>query len=69
MLDEKRAHLNEDAVLLLNKGKRGLFRLVFGRTTVIILLLALAGGAAVCRVLEIETAPLSTARPRCWAWL
>jgi len=41
MLEEKRAHLNEDAVLLLNKGKRGLFRLVFGRTTVIILLLAL----------------------------
>ena len=40
MLDEKRAHLNEDAVLLLNKGKRGLFRLIFGRTTVVILLLA-----------------------------
>ena len=40
MLEEKRAHLNEDAVLLLNKGKRGLFRLIFGRTTVVILLLA-----------------------------
>ena len=41
MLEDKRPHLNEDAVLLLNKGKRGLFRLIFGRTTVIILLLAL----------------------------
>ncbi len=26
MLEEKRAHLNEDAVLLLNKGKRPLLR-------------------------------------------
>ena len=41
MPEDKRPHLNEDAVLLLNKGKRGLFRLIFGRTTVIILLLAL----------------------------
>lgn len=31
---------DEEAVLLLNKGKRGLFRLIFGRTTVVVLLLA-----------------------------
>ena len=33
-------HKNEDAVLLLNKGKRGFFRLIFGRTTIVLLLLA-----------------------------
>ena len=32
---------DEEAVLLLNKGKRGLFRLVFGRTTVVVLLLVI----------------------------
>lgn len=31
---------DENAVLLLNKGKRGFFRLIFGRTTVVVLLLA-----------------------------
>ena len=40
MPEEKRKHLDEDAVLLLNKGKRGLGRLIFGRTAIIILLLA-----------------------------
>lgn len=40
MAEEKRAHLDEEAVLLLNKGRRGLFRLIFGRTAVILLLLA-----------------------------
>ena len=40
MPEEKKKHLDEDAVLLLNKGKRGLVRLIFGRTAIIILLLA-----------------------------
>ena len=40
MPEEKKKHLDEDAVLLLNKGKRGLGRLIFGRTAIIILLLA-----------------------------
>lgn len=40
MAKEKRAHLDEEAVLLLNKGKRGLFRLIFGRTTIVVVLLA-----------------------------
>lgn len=40
MAKENRGAWEEDAVLLLNKGKRGFFRLIFGRTTVVILLLA-----------------------------
>ena len=40
MAKEKRGSWEEDAVLLLNKGKRGFFRLIFGRTTVVVLLLA-----------------------------
>ncbi len=40
MRKEKKNHLDEEAVLLLNKGKRGFFRLIFGRTTVVVLLLA-----------------------------
>ena len=40
MSENKRPHLDEEAVLLLNKGRRGLLRLIFGRTAVIILLLA-----------------------------
>ena len=44
MPKEKKNHLDEEAVLLLNKGKRGIFRLIFGRTTVVILLLALQFG-------------------------
>ena len=36
---KKRAELEEGAVLLLNKSKRGLLRLVFGRTAVVIALL------------------------------
>ena len=40
MTKEKRTHLDEEAVLLLNKGRRGFFRLIFGRTTVVVLLLA-----------------------------
>lgn len=36
----KEKKLDEEAVLLLDKGKRGLGRLIFGRTTVVILLLA-----------------------------
>ena len=39
MATEKKAQLEEGAVLLLNKGRRGLLRLVFGRTAVIIALL------------------------------
>ena len=39
MAKEKKS-LDEEAVLLLNRGKRGFFRLVFGRTTVVLLLLA-----------------------------
>ena len=39
MATEKKAQLEEGAVLLLNKGRRGLLRLVFGRTAVIIVLL------------------------------
>jgi len=31
---------DENAVLLLNKGKRGFFRLIFGRTTIVVFLLA-----------------------------
>ena len=37
MSENKRPHLDEEAVLLLNKGRRGLLRLIFGRTAVIIL--------------------------------
>ena len=44
MAKEKRNHWDEEAVLLLNKGKRGLFRLIFGRTTVVVLLLAIQFG-------------------------
>lgn len=44
MAKEKKNHRDEEAVLLLNKGKRGLFRLVFGRTTVVVLLLAVQLG-------------------------
>ena len=44
MPKEKKNHLDEEAVLLLNKGKRGIFRLIFGRTTVVILLLVLQFG-------------------------
>ncbi len=40
MVKEKKAHLDEEAVLLLNKGRRGLFRLIFGRTTIVVMLLA-----------------------------
>jgi len=40
MAKENRGSWEEDAVLLLNKGKRGFFRLIFGRTTVVVLLLA-----------------------------
>jgi len=40
MSEEKRPHLNEEKILLLNKGKRGLGRLIFGRTAVVLLLLA-----------------------------
>lgn len=43
MAGNKRA-LDDEAVLLLNKGKRGLARLVFGRTTVIVLLLLIQIG-------------------------
>lgn len=39
-MPKERKNLDEEAVLLLNKGKRGLFRLIFGRTTIVILLLA-----------------------------
>ena len=39
MAKEKKS-LDEEAVLLLNKGKRGFFRLIFGRTTIVVLLLA-----------------------------
>ena len=35
-----RKNLDEEAVLLLNKGKQGLFRLIFGRTTTVLALLA-----------------------------
>ena len=44
MPKEKKNHLDEEAVLLLNKGKRGIFRLIFGRPTVVILLLVLQFG-------------------------
>ena len=40
MAKEKHSSWEEDAVLLLDKGKRGFFRLIFGRTTVVVLLLA-----------------------------
>ena len=40
MAKEKRNFWDEEAVLLLNKGKQGIFRLIFGRTTVVIALLA-----------------------------
>ena len=40
MAEEKRGHLDKEAVLLLNRGRRGLRHLVFGRTAVIIALLA-----------------------------
>ena len=40
MAKENRGSWEEEAVLLLNKGKRGFFRLIFGRATVVGLLLA-----------------------------
>ena len=43
MAEEKRGHLDKEAVLLLNRGRRGLRHLVFGRTAVIIALLAAQG--------------------------
>jgi len=39
MQGDRKAFHRDDAVLLLNKGKRGLWRVVFGRTAVVILLL------------------------------
>ena len=44
MVKDKMNHLDEEAVLLLNKGKRGFFRLIFGRTTVVVLLLVIQFG-------------------------
>ena len=44
MAEEKRGHLDKEAVLLLNRGRRGLRHLVFGRTAVIIALLAAQAG-------------------------
>lgn len=44
MAKDRENHGEGEAVLLLNKGKRGLLRMVFGRTMVIILLLALQVG-------------------------
>ena len=32
MTEDRKQRLDEEAVLLLNKGKKGLLRLVFGRT-------------------------------------
>ena len=40
MTKEKGFRHEEEAVLLLNKGKQGIVHLIFGRTGVIILLLA-----------------------------
>lgn len=40
MTQEKKTSHRDEAVLLLNKGKRGLLRVVFGRTAMVILLLA-----------------------------
>lgn len=40
MPQEKKTSHRDDAVLLLNKGKRGLLRVIFGRTALVILLLA-----------------------------
>lgn len=40
MAKKKNGHLEEDAVLLLHRGRRGLLRLVFSRTGVVLLLLA-----------------------------
>ena len=48
MAEEKRGHLDKEAVLLLNRGRRGLRHLVFGRTAVIIALLAAQGFTVVC---------------------
>ena len=39
-MEKEKKSLDEEAVLLLNRGKRGFFRLVFSRTTVVLLLLA-----------------------------
>ena len=39
MTQEKKTSHRDEAVLLLNKGKRGLLRVVFGRTAMVILLL------------------------------
>lgn len=41
MLHKDRKNLDEEAILLVNKGKRGLFRIIFGRTSIVVLLLAL----------------------------
>lgn len=39
-MKKERKNLDEEAILLLNKGKRGLFRIIFGRTTIVVVLLA-----------------------------
>ena len=44
MTEERKQRLDEEAVLLLNKGKKGLLRLIFGRTGVVIALLAAQAG-------------------------
>lgn len=40
-MGKDKKNLDEEAVLLLNKGKRGLFHLIFGRTTIVVLLLVI----------------------------
>ena len=60
MTKEKNFRNEEDTVLLLDKGKQGIFHLIFGRTGVIILLLLVQLGlylAAFRRLQELYFGP------------
>ena len=59
MAEEKRGHLDKEAVLLLNRGRRGLRHLVFGRTAVIIALLAAQGLQALVVLRQVYVAALA----------
>ena len=54
MVKERDGLFEGEAVLLLNKGKRGLLRVVFGRTLLLMLLLSLQVGLLIAAFLRLE---------------
>ena len=54
MVKERDGLFEGEAVLLLNKGKRGLLRVVFGRTLLLLLLLSLQVGLLIAAFLRLE---------------